>query len=353
MPRIAFIPGDGVGLDVAAEAEKVLEAVIDRSGLDLQVEDFDYGAQKYLNDGITLPEEQIEDFRRNYAAIFMGTLGDPRVPDGAHVKDILSKLRLKLDLYVNCRPITIFNAKYCPLKDEQSGSVDFIVFRENLEGVHANLGGVFRAGTPDEEIIQQAIVSRRGIVRIMRHAFEFARRNGRNKLTVCSGTGVTNTNTHLWQSVMDEIGSEFNTIDKKTEPLQTVLGKLLRRPEDYEIIVSCNLFGDVIADIGAELQGGVGLAVEGNLNPGKISLFKPVHGPMNDKAGSNLINPLGSISAIAMMLEYLGFDQEARWVSTAVRYALDTDNTTSDLGGRLGTRQVGDFIADQIKKGAH
>jgi 3-isopropylmalate dehydrogenase len=353
MHRIAFIPGDGVGLDVAAEAGKVLQVVIDRSGLDLQVEHYDHGAQKYLNDGITIPDELVEEFRRHYAAIFIGALGDSRVADGIHVKEILSKLRLKLDLYVNYRPIKLFNSKYCPLKDKNADDVDFVVLRENLEGISATLGGSFRAGTVDEEIVQQAIVSRHGIVRIVRHAFEFARRSGRRELTLCSSRGMTNSNINLWQSVLDEFGSEFNNVDIRTESLQTVLGKLLRRPGDYDLIISCSLLGDVIADIGAELQGGIGLAVEGNVNPGKISLFRPVHGPMNDKAGSNVVNPLGAISAISMMLEHLGFDQEARWVSAAVGYALDTDNTTSDLGGRLSTMQVGDFIADQIKKGAH
>ena len=353
MSKIAIVPGDGVGADVTAEAMKVLEAVMYRSGLDLKLVHFDYGAERYLNTGVSLPDEQIEEFRRDYGAIFLGPLGDPRLPDMAYARDILLRLRLKLDLYLNCRPVKLLNAKYCPLKDKAPEDINFVVFRENLEGPSPDISGIFKRGTPDEETIQQSIFTRKGCQRIIRTSFEYARRRGLKRVAVCSRGNSFSASSDIWATVFDEIGRDYPEVEKNNFTLAELIGQLLRNSSQFELIVTCSSYGDVIADLGSELQGGMGLAAESNLHPGKLSLYMPAHGPLTRYAGQNIANPLAAISALAMMLEDLGFEQEASWVCRAVKYALDTDNTTRDLGGRLGTSQVGDFITDQIKKGAH
>ena len=214
MRKIAFIPGDGVGIDVAVEAEKVLEAVVERSALELQVDHFDYGAQKYLDSGVGIPDEQIEDFQRNYAAIFIGALGDPAIPDGKHVREILLALRLKLDLFVNYSPIKLLSSKHCPLKDKKPEDIDFVVFRENLEGVNAFIGGTFREGTAEEELIQQSIISRRGMRRILQHTFEFARHKGMKKVIICNHRPPQIFPLKLWTDQINEIGREFPNLEK-------------------------------------------------------------------------------------------------------------------------------------------
>ncbi len=353
MRKIAVIPGDGVGIEVTAEAVKVIEAVMERSGLDLELVQFDYGAEKYLDTGITLPSEQIEEFRQGYDAIFIGALGDPRIPDRFHVREILQNLRIKLDLFINYRPVKLQNAKYCPLKEKNPQDVNFAVLRENLEGPNPDIGGVFKSGTPDEEVIQQSIITLRGVRRICQNAFEFARRQGRKKVTICNSRNALHFETDLLTRAYEEVGKEYPEIEKNSAALEEVVREMLRCPENFDVILTCNSFGDIIADLGAELQGGIGIAAEGNLNPGKISMYMPIHGPLTQLVGKNAANPLGAISAAAMMLENMGLDQETGWINNAVKYALDTDNTTRDFGGRLGTRQVGDFVADQIRKGAH
>lgn len=351
MRKIAIIPGDGIGIDVTAEAVKVLKAVIERSDLDLQMMHFDYGAEKYLSTGITLPEEQLEEFRHDYDAIFVGALGDPRIPDMAHARDILLGMRFKLDLYVNYRPVRLLNAKYCPLKDKKPEDMNFVVFRENTEGIYTGIGGIFKKGTPDEVAVQQSLNTRKGVERIIRYAFEYAREHGLHKVVMSDKGNAMRYEGDLWERVFEEVGGEYPEIEKSHLYVDALVMQMVKRPEQFEVIVTCNMFGDIVTDLGAQLQGGLGLAGSGNLNPGKVSLFEPVHGSAPKYTNLNVANPLAAISTVAIMLEYLGFQQESNWVNSAVRYALDTDNTTRDLGGRLGTRQVGDFITDQIKKG--
>ncbi len=353
MRKIAFIAGDGVGSEVAGEAEKVLQAVVDRSGLELQVDHFDYGAQKYLDEGITLPDEQIEEFHRDYAAIFIGALGDPRIPDDAHVRDMLPALRLKLDLYVNYRPIRLINDRYCPLKRENAGEIDFEILRENLEGINSCVDGVFKRGTENEELIQQSIITRRGVRRIHQFAFDYARKKGYKKVTICDSRPNFYPPVDFWKNEVDVISKDFQEIESEFVTLPELLNILLNRPEELELVVACNNFGDIVAEVGSEIQGGCTQAIEKSFNPGRISLYMPVHGPLNDQAGKNAVSPLAAITCMAMLLGDFGFEQEARWINAAVKYAIDTENITNDLGGRLTTSQVGDFIADQIKRGAH
>jgi 3-isopropylmalate dehydrogenase len=352
MCKIAFIPGDGVGIDIAAEAEKVLNAVIERSGLDLQIERFDCCAQLYLDTGATITDEQIDELRKNYSAVFLGTFGDPRIPDGAHGRDIFSKLRLNLDLYVNYRPVRLAGKKYSPLKDPIAQGGEFVILRENLEGANSNIGGVFKEGTPDEEVIQQAIFSRRGVLRILKFACELARRRGNKSLTLCNNGDSCPWRSSLWRLALDRVAPDFPDVKGRQISYAQLLRELLRNPKNLDVIVLSSAFYDGISDLCAELQGGRGLAFEAHLHPGKVSAFLPLQDSLIELAGSNVVNPLGAIAAAAFLLEQLGFEQEARWVNIAIKHALDTDNVTADLGGRLGTRQVGDFITDQIRKGS-
>ncbi len=351
MRKIAIIPGDGYGPDITDEAVKVLHAIMDRSGLDLQLENFDISVNKYLKAGIAFSDEEIEDFRNDFDAIFIGALGEPQSRNMVYASEILLELISKLDLYVNYRPVKLLNEKYCPLKNKKPEDVNFMIFRHNLEGVNSDVVNIIRKGTPDEEVFQQCIISRKGIQQIVQFAFDFARRQGHKKMTICCGRKYIKTETNLWFQVFDELGQDYSDIQKDTSSLEDLVRHLLKSPEHFEIIITCNTFGDILTDLGTELQGGTGLAVEANLHPGRISLYMPVQGSSSDDIEKNTASPLAAISAVGLMLEHLGFEQEANWVNAALKYALDTDNTTRQLGGRLETKQVGDFITDQIKRG--
>ncbi|TKJ40070.1 3-isopropylmalate dehydrogenase [candidate division LCP-89 bacterium B3_LCP] len=351
MRKIAIIPGDGIGVEVTAEAVKVLNAVIDRSGLDLGLVEFELSAEKFLNSGVSITDEQIEDLRQNFDGILIGALGDPRVPDDLYTRKVLSNLRLKLNLYVNLMPVILYDVKHCPLKDKRPEDVNFVVVRHNLEGPNPDLNVVFKKGTPDEEHLQHSMITRKGIRQIIQYAFEYARKQGRKRVTICSGRCNMRLGTNIWSHIFDEVGQEYADIEKTNILLEDLVHQVLTRPEEMDVVVPCSMFGNVIADLGIEVQGGMGLAFEGHLNPGKLSLYMPAYGSCAGGLQHDVANPLGSIAATVMMLNNFGFEQEASWVDKALKYALETDNTTSDLKGRLNCSQVGDFITDQIKRG--
>ncbi len=346
--QIAVIAGDGIGVDVTVEAKKVLKAVQTKFGLPLDVTEFDYGAERYLRDGTTMPETQVEDFRNNYDAIFIGALGDPRVPDMAHARDILLGLRFKLDLFVNYRPVKLTDAKLCPLKNKTEKDVDFVVFRENTEGLYVGMGGIFKKGTPDEIATQEDINTRKGVERIIRYAFEFATQKGRGKVTMSDKSNALRFGHDLWLRAFEEIGAEYPDIEKDHLYVDALTMQMIKRPEQFGVIVTCNMFGDIVTDLGAQLQGGMGLAASGNINPAGTSMFEPVHGSAPKYAGQNVANPLAAILTLALMLDYLGFSKEGAEVEKAVEQAIKTDNTPRDLGGSLGTSQVGDYISGLI-----
>ncbi len=352
MSRIAVIPGDGIGQEIIAEAVKVLSAVSARSSLDLEMVSFDFGAEKYLRTGIALPVEQIEDFRLNYDAILLGPLGDPRIPDMAHARGIVLKLCLELDLYVHYRPIRLLHSRLCPLKDDPARRVNFVLFSDNSEGIYAGLGGVFRKGSGDEIAFQQCLITRQGVERLLRHALNFTRSHGRKNFCLCYRRNSLLPEDDLWARVLQEISEEYAEIEQNIYCVSELVAQLLKNPGQFEVIVASNFFSGVISDLGAQLQGGAGLAAAANLHPSRLSLFQPAHGSLCPQAGQSVANPLGAISSAALLLEHLGFEQESAWINAALRHALETNNTTHDLGGRLGTRQVGDFIAQQISKGA-
>ncbi len=349
MARIAVIPGDGIGVDVTQEALKVLE-VVRSAGVDLTFDEFDYGAEKYLATGITLPDEEIENFRDNYQAIFLGAVGDPRVPDMKHAADILLGLRFKLDLYVNYRPIRLLDENLCPLKDKTCEDVNFVVFRENTEEMYAGVGGHLKKGTHDEVAIQTAVNTWKGVDRIIRHAFEYATKHDLTKVTMSDKSNAMRFQGDLWDRVFEEVAAEYPDIESNILYIDALVMQMVKRPQQFEVIVTSNMFGDICTDLGAQLQGGLGLAGSGNLHPGRTSLFEPVHGSAPKYAGKDIANPLAAILTAGIMLGELGYPEWENKIETAVREAYREGNVTRDMGGRLGTAGTGDTICQKLEK---
>ncbi len=348
--RIAVIPGDGIGQEVTAEAIKVLRVVGGAAGRELEFVAFDWGADRYLRDGVTLPEGAVEMLRREFDAILFGALGDPRVPSNQHAADILLGLRFKLDLYVNARPVELLDARLTPLRDRTERDIRFIVIRENTEGLYAGVGGFFKKGTPDEVAVQEDINTRKGVERIIRYAFEYARRHGLRRLCMSDKSNALAYGHDLWQRVFAQLRKEYAEVESRHLYIDTITMELVRDPGQFDVIVTCNLFGDILSDLGAQLAGGLGLAPSGNINPEGVSLFEPVHGSAPNIAGKNLANPLGAVLAGAMMFDHLGWTAEAAAIREAVRAAVREKHTTADLGGTLGTHESGDWLANYFAK---
>jgi 3-isopropylmalate dehydrogenase len=349
--RIAIIPGDGIGKEVIPEAVKVLKAAAAEGGREVVLTEFDWGADRYLRDGTTLPADAVEMFQKDFDAILLGAMGDPRVPTNQHAADILLGLRFKLDLYVNARPCVLFDKRYTPLKDRSEKDVNFIVFRENTEGLYVGMGGFFRKGTTEEIAIQEDLNTRRGVERIIRYAFEYARQRKLTRVCMSDKSNALTFGHDLWQRVFKLVRAEYPDIESSHQYIDNLLLQMVRDPSQFQVIVTCNLFGDIASDVGAGLAGGLGLAPSGNIHPGKVSLFEPVHGSAPNIAGKNIANPMGAILAAGMMLEYLGWATEAKAIDGAVRAALREGKTPAELGGALGTREVGDLIADTVARG--
>jgi 3-isopropylmalate dehydrogenase len=349
--RIAVIPGDGIGKDVTAEAVKVLGAVSALGGRPLDLDTLPWSADHYLETGVTIPPDGFERLRSEYDAILLGALGDPRVPDGRHARDILLGARFTLDLYVNYRPVKLLDDRLCPLKDRGRKDVNFVVFRENTEGVYVSVGGRFKAGTPDEIAIQEEINTYKGVSRIIRHAFEYAVAHGLSRLCMADKSNAMAQGHALWQRVFKELSAEFPAITASHQYIDALAMFLVRDPGQYDVIVTNNLFGDIVTDIGGALQGGLGMAASGNIHPGRTSLFEPVHGSAPPLAGKNVANPMGAVLSAALMLETVGWRDEARRIEDAVEAAVHAGVGTSDIGGRLGTREVGDWLAAYVASG--
>jgi 3-isopropylmalate dehydrogenase len=347
MPRIAVIPGDGIGRDVTVEALKVLRAVSDLSDRSLTLETLPYGADHFLATGETLPPGEMVRLRE-YDAIFIGAVGDPRIPDQRHARDILLGIRFELDLYANYRPIRLLDERLCPLKGRTPRDVNFVVFRENTEGLYANVGGRFKANTPDEIAVQEEINTYKGVHRIITHAFEFARARGLTKVCMADKSNAMAQGHALWQRVFREVAAGFPEIAARHLYIDALALFMVTDPAAFEVIVTNNLFGDIITDLGAALQGGLGMAASANLHPGQTSMFEPVHGSAPPLAGKNVANPIGAILSAALMLETLGWTAEAHAVEHAVEAAVAAREVTSDAGGTLGTRETGDAIAARI-----
>jgi 3-isopropylmalate dehydrogenase len=350
MPRIAIVPGDGIGQDVTAEAVKVLRAVSAAFGRALDLDTLPYGADHYLATGITIPPGGYQSLRDGYDAIFIGAVGDPRVPDQRHARDILLGIRFELDLYVNYRPIRLLDERLCPLKHRGPRDVDFVVFRENTEGLYAGVGGRFKAGTADEVAIQEEINTYKGVYRIVKHAFEFARARRLTRVCMADKSNAMAQGHALWQRVFKEIAADYPDIEARHLYIDALAMFMVKDPSQFQVIVTNNLFGDIITDLGAELQGGLGMAASANLHPGRTSMFEPVHGSAPPLAGKNVANPVGAILSSALMLETLGWTREAAAIEAAVAAAVASRQVTADVGGTLGTRETGDAIAESITR---
>ena len=344
MARIAVVPGDGIGREVIDEGVRVLLALQP----ELSLEWFDLGAEKYLAEGVTMPDGLMDRWRDEFDCIYLGALGDPRVPDNIHAVDILLGARFQLDLYINLRPIQLLDARYCPLKEKQPEDIDIMVFRENTEGLYTGIGGQFKRGTPDEVAIEAEMNSRKGVERIIRAAFEYAQRHGKQRVCMSDKSNAMRHGHDLWQRVFREVASEYSGIEANHYFVDVLAMELVRCPEQFEVIVTNNLFGDIVTDLGAVLQGGIGLAGSGNINPGKVSLFEPVHGSAPTIAGQGVANPLAAILTAAMMLEYLGHVSDAKRVHAAVADCLRSDLITPELGGTLSTSEVGDAVLSRL-----
>ena len=346
--RIAVVPGDGVGIDVTAEAVKALTAAADAAGRSVRMTPFDWGAERYLKTGVSLPADALKELQEGYDAILLGAMGDPRVPDNKHAADILLGLRFRLDLYVNYRPVRLFHEKLCPLKGRRPEDVDFVVFRENTEGLYVMMGGNFKKDTPDEVATEVDVNTRKGVERIIRHAFAFAAATGRKRVTMADKSNVMIHAHDLWQRVFKTVAAEHPEVESNHLYVDNLTMQMVKNPAQFQVIVTSNMFGDILTDLAAALQGGLGMAASGNMHPGRLSLFEPVHGSSPRHAGKNDANPMGAILTAGLMLEHLGWSEEARRIESAVRWAVETDCTTPDIGGRTGTREVGDAIAARL-----
>src|SRR6058998_605515 len=349
MKRIAVIPGDGIGIDVTRESMRVLRRVNEIFGVRLEFVEFDWGAEKYLREGIALPVGAFEMFRKDFDAILFGAVGDPRVPDQKHAAEILLALRFGLDLYANVRPVRLFDERLCPLKGVGVDDVNFTVIRENTEGAYVNAGGVFKRGTPDEVANQVEIHTRKGVERIIEYAFQYARRHGKTKVCMSDKSNVLAYAGDLWQRCFKEVAARYPEIQTSHLYVDALTLLFVRQPKDFQVVVTNNMFGDIITDLATALQGGLGMAASGNIHPNGVSLFEPVHGSSPPLAGKNLANPMGSILTSAMMLDHLGLGDAARAVESAVIACVKEDETTQDIGGSLGTREVGDAVVAKIQ----
>ena len=347
--RVAVIPGDGIGVDVTTEAVKVVRAVGEVFGRPLDLETLPYGADYYLKTGISLPPNGYATLRDEFDAIYIGALGDPRIPDMRHARDILLGIRVELDLYVNHRPVKLLHERLCPLKGRDPEDVDFVVFRENTEGMYVNLGGRFKAGTEDEIAIQEEINTYKGVHRIIKHAFEHAKASGLTKVCMADKSNAMPQGHALWQRVFWELAAQYPGVEAAHLYIDALAMQMVKNPGQFQVIVTNNMFGDIVTDLGAQLQGGLGLAASGNLHPGRTSMFEPVHGSAPKYAGKNVANPVGAILSAALMLEYLGLKAEAAAIEASVKESVVTGNGTAEIGGTLGTRETGDYIAHTIR----
>jgi len=346
--RFAIIPGDGIGKEVTAEAVKVLTRVGEVFGRAFEFEHLPWGADYFLESGVTIPPNGYAMLRDDFDAIFIGALGDPRVPHNRHARDILLGTRFELDLYVNYRPVKLLDERLCPLKTRGPNDINFVVFRENTEGLYVSVGGRFKAGTEDEVAIQEELNTWKGVNRIVRYAYEFAHARGLTRLCMADKSNAMQQGHALWQRVFKDVAAEYQNIESTHYYIDALAMYMVLDPGQFEVIVTNNLFGDIVTDLGATFQGGLGMAASGNIHPGKTSMFEPVHGSAPKFAGKNIANPIGAISSAALMLETLGLTKEAAAVDAAVLKAVRDNHVTPDVGGRVGTRESGTYISQAV-----
>lgn len=335
--RVALLPGDGIGPEVIDAAWPIIAAAAGAEGVTLDAELLPYSADHFLATGETLPDHAFEHLRDDTDAIVIGALGDPRVPDNRHARDILLGLRFRLDLYVNFRPVRLWDPRLTPLRD--AGAIDFVIFRENTEGQYTGRGASHGVGTPSEEHVSEEVNTRTGVERILRAAFEWAAEHGRSRVTMSDKSNAIPWQ-RIWGELLAVVGEEFPTIEREHRYVDALAMELVLQPERFEVIVANNLYGDILSDLGAGLVGGLGLAASANLHPGRPGMFEPVHGSAPPLAGQDVANPMATVLTGALMLDNLGHPQAARRLEAAVATVLEAGPTTRDLGGAAGTREV-------------
>ena len=350
--QIGVIPGDGTGPEVVAEGLKVLKAVAEKAGMSYDLTHYDFGGERYLKTGEILPDSAIQELGQ-MDAIYLGAIGHPDVKPGILEKGILLNLRFSLDLYINLRPVKLYPGVDSPLKDKGPQHIDFDVVRENTEGLYAGSGGFLKKNTLDEIAVQESINTRKGVERCIRYAFEYCREKNRNKkLTLCGKTNVLTYAFDLWERVFHEVGETYPDIEKDYAHVDAICMWMVKNPEWFDVIVTDNMFGDIITDPGAMIQGGMGIAAGGNINPEGAAIFEPIGGSAPKYTGKNLINPLAAIMAGQMMLTYLEESDAAELVEKAVMKVIQHDMKTMDAGKMgIGTSAVGDLVVKYIRDG--
>jgi 3-isopropylmalate dehydrogenase len=352
--KIGVVPGDGTGPEVVEQGLKVLEAVAERVRIEWDFMHYDFGGERYKRTGETLPDSAIEEFGQ-LDAIYLGAIGHPDVKPGILEKEIILKLRFSLDQYVNLRPVKLYPGVKTPLKDKGPEDIDFVVVRENTEGLYTGSGGFLKKGTPDEIAIQESINTRKGVERCLRYAFDQCRkRNKKKRLTLCGKTNVLTYAFDLWERVFDEVGQEdYPDIERNYAHVDAICMWMVKNPEQFDVIVTDNMFGDIITDLGATIQGGLGIAAGGNINPEGTSMFEPIGGSAPKYAGKNVVNPLAAIMAGQMMLDHLGESEGAALVERAVMEVVQNHVQGMDAGKMgMGTSEVGDLVAQYVREGA-
>ncbi len=349
--RIAVIPGDGTGPEVVREGLKVLDAVSERCGFDVDLFSYDLGGDRYLKTGETLPDSVLSELK-TVSAIYLGAIGHPQVKPGILEQGILLKIRFELDQYINLRPVKLYPGVWTPLKDKTPEQIDFVVVRENTEGLYAGIGGNFKKGTRAEVAIQIDLNTRKGVERCIRYAFDLtqARDVGEKKLTLCAKTNVLTYAHDLWVRVFEEVGKEYPEVSRDYSHVDALVMWMVKSPEVFDVIVTNNMFGDIITDLGAMLQGGLGIAAGGNIHPNGVSMFEPIGGSAPKYAGQNVINPLAAIVAVGMMLNHLGEREAAQLVEEAVKQVTAT-KVKSLAAGKMGytTTEIGDLVVEALK----
>jgi 3-isopropylmalate dehydrogenase len=347
--KIAVIPGDGVGPEVTEEGLKVLAQAADLFGFKYQTKVYPFGADHYLATNEFMPEGQLDEFR-TMDAILLGAIGDPRLPPGLVERGVIAATRFGLDLYINLRPIKLYAEHLCPIKDKKPEDVDLVVVRENTEDLYTGIGGHFKKGTPDEVVIGTQIFTRKGIERAVRYAFDLARkRNKKKKLTLVDKANAIEIQ-QLWRRTVSEVAKEYPDIEFDFAYIDAACMWMVKNPESFDVVVTTNLFGDIITDLGAMVQGGMGVAASGNIHPGKVSLFEPIHGSAPKYKGKNAVSPIAAIAAVGMMLEYLGETRAAETIESTIAGLLTSRRIPSlDASSGLKTSEIGDLVASELR----
>ncbi|OGS20435.1 MAG: 3-isopropylmalate dehydrogenase [Elusimicrobia bacterium RIFOXYA2_FULL_39_19] len=348
--RIGVLPGDGVGPEIIREGMKVLEEACKKESVKCEFTNYDFGAERYLKTNEVLPDSALDEFKK-LDAIYLGAVGDPRVRPGLLEKELLLRIRFTLDQYINLRPCVLYPGIWTPLKDKTFNEIDFVVIRENTEGLYCGIGGVFKKGTKDETTTQIELNTYKGVERCIRYAFEYTKkRNKRKKLTMVDKSNVLTYGHDLWLRVFDQVGADFSEVQKDHAYVDAACMWMVKNPEWFDVIVTNNMFGDIITDLGAMVQGGLGVAAGGNINPNGVSMFEPIHGSAPKYTGKNVINPIATIAAGAMMMETLGETKVSERIDHSIRALLSSGKVKSMDAGKMGfsTSEIGDLVTKGI-----